>query len=72
MKANPVYKCQRCSKIVINSDIELEPDELSCIPTIDTHICDISMLINFDEQDYTTTDQIGIIKLVGYNEVPDV
>jgi len=72
MKANPVYKCTRCGKIIVKTDIELDPDELSCVEHISTHVCDAKILVN-DPYDpyskYDLSDQIGIIKLVGYDEV---
>lgn len=67
MKANPVYKCTRCGKTVVKDEIQLDPDELSCVENISTHVCDTTFWM--DGVEYVSGDQIGIIKLVGYNEV---
>ena len=74
MKANPVYKCKRCGEIIIKADIQLEADELSCAETISTHICDVRVWIDKDKinDSYSSSHDVGIIELVGYNEVKDV
>lgn len=72
MKANPVYKCTRCGEIIIKRAIELESDELSCVENISTHICDTLALLNADNGKTIFGDEVGIIKLVGYNEVLNV
>lgn len=71
MKAKPVYKCTRCGKIVVKNEIQLDPDELSCVENISTHVCDIAFWMDEEGDEYASNDQIGIIKLVGYDEVTE-
>ena len=74
MKASPVYKCKRCGEVIVYNEIQLEVDELSCIETIGTHICDVKVWIDDDLTDdgYSTSHAVGITELVGYDEVKDV
>ncbi len=69
MKANPVYKCERCGEIIIHDDYEFSAEELECVDNVKTHICDINTYL--EEGEYHSGAQIGIITLVGYNEVPE-
>jgi len=72
MKAHLVYKCTRCGEIIVMTDTLLDVDEIACVENIKTHVCDVGVFISPEKPpSYKVVDQVGIIKLVGYNEVAD-
>jgi len=72
MKAYPVYKCKRCGKIEVNGQVVTSPEEIACVAQINTHICDVSVYADgLDDPNFIATEQIGIMELVGYNEIPE-
>jgi len=72
MKAHPVYKCKRCGKIEIDGQREVtSPEEIACVEQVTTHICDVTLYTNESRSDYINYEEIGIMELVGYNEIPE-
>ena len=63
MKVNPVYKCKRCSKMIIKDDIEVEHDALEGVNMLDTHVCDMEVV------DSLPVCSFGFTELVGFDEV---
>jgi len=72
MKVCPVYKCDRCGEIIVMDDVLLDVDEISCVENVNTHVCDVGVFITpHITPGYQTADAVGIIRLVGYDEVQE-